>query len=447
MQVTEWAAGPVKPLFYPTPHISHSPERMVKTIRGGWHWPAKMFCYKKPIEDLPRPERLSLPLWRGGKASVFPGDWVHACDIIGYDQQGLPVYAPLAGQVEQVENFNDLAARPKGYDVARLTVHLQVSQAQHPPEAVLEPRPRYWEMTRRELGGRIWEAGIRDLQEPPDLDLLVFNGLDLEPPLSVRTRLLAEQPEKLIEGMRILMQLHGSGRARLALSADLPELAERMRVLLTSSVNLSVVEMPPRYPQGHPRLLKEAFPEHPRSGVYGLEEVWNVRQAVMEGRPLTDKLCTVWDQTSGQTNVLRLPLGITAEQVFRRDLSRYRSVKLIMGGLLSGRGVFSPQTPVGPECDGLILMKDEVAWEGSLCANCGECVNLCPRGLSPQLIYRAVEAGDKAALEVYRAGGCIECGLCSFVCPARLHLLHQIKTGKALLNGAPVPGQTVLDTP
>jgi electron transport complex protein RnfC len=218
-------------------------------------------------------------------------------------------------------------------------------------------------------------------------------------------------------------------------------------VLLTSGVNLAVQEFAPRYPQGHPSLLREAFPEYPRSGVYGLEEVWNVRQAVMAGKPLTEKLCTVWDQTSGQTNVLRVPLGITAEQIFRRDLSRYRNVKLIMGGLLSGRGCFSPRVPVGPEGDGLIMMRDEVAWEGSLCTNCGECVNLCPRGLSPQLIHQAVGRSDRAALESFGAAKCIECGLCSFICPARLHLTHQIKVGKSLLQGAPLAGQTALDNP
>jgi len=407
---------------------------MTKSIAGGWHWPAKMFCYKKPIENIDRPDSLTIPLWHGGKASVFAGDWVHAYDVLGYDHLGLPVHAPLAGQVERVEDFPDLVARPKGWDFPRLTVYLQVSQAQHQPHSVLEAFPRYWEKTRCELGHRVWEAGIRDLQEPSDIFLLVFNGLELEPPVSTNIRLLRETPEKLVEGMRILMQVHRSVCGRVVLSSDMPDLIERMKVLLTSAVNISVEVLEPKYPQGHRSLLKDNFPEASDSQVYGMEEIWNIRQAVIEGLPMISKLCTVWDQTSGQSANVRLPLGITMENVFRRDLSRYRKVKLILGGLMTGQSYYSPKMPVTADTDGVIMMKDDVSWESHLCNNCGECANICPRGLSPYCLYSAIGAGDVEMSSALGIGKCLECGLCSFVCPSRLHLLHQIKTGKAMFK-------------
>ena len=408
---------------------------MARSISGGWHWPAKMFCYKKPIENPDRPDFLTIPLWHGGKASVFPGDWVHAYDAIGYDSKGLPVYAPLAGQVERIEDFPDLVARPRNFDFPRLTVYLQVSQAQHQPKVVLEAFPRFWERTRGDLGHRIWEAGIRDLQEPPDIGLLIFNGLSLEPPVSGNIRLLKEAPEKLIEGMRIMMQVHRSVRGRVVISSDMPDLIERMKVLLTSAVNLSVEIVEPKYPQGHAGLLQDNFPGSQSSRVYGLEEVWNIRQAVIEGWPMITKLCTVWDQTSGQSANVRLPLGMTLEQVFKRDLSRYRKIKLILGGLMTGQSYYSPKMPVTPDTDGVIMMKDDISWEDSLCINCGECSNICPRGLSPHCLYAAVGEGRADKYSALGLEKCLECGLCSFVCPSRLHLLHQIKVGKTMGKG------------
>jgi electron transport complex protein RnfC len=406
---------------------------MAKSINGGWHWPAKMFCYKKPIELPENPDYLSIPLWHGGKASVFTGDWVHAYDIIGYDHIGLPIYAPLAGQVEKIEEFPDLVARPKNWDYPRLTIWIKVSEAQHMPSHILEPWPRFWEKTRAELGGRIWEAGIQDLQDPRDIELLIFNGLNLEPPLSGNIRLLREVPEQLIEGMRVLMQTHRSVRGRIILSPDMSDIIEQMKVLLTSAVNISVSLVAPKYPQGHEKLLKDCFPEAKSSKVYSIEEVWDIRQAVAKGMPKISKLCTIWDQTSGQSANIRLPLGMNMEQIFKRDLSRYRNIKLIMGGLMTGRSYYSSHVPVISGVDGVIMMKDDVSWESNLCSNCGECGNICPEGLSPNCIYAAVDKGEVNKIISLNIAKCLECGLCSFVCPSRMHLLHQIKTGKLMI--------------
>ena len=91
--------------------------------------------------------------------------------------------------------------------------------------------------------------------------------------------------------------------------------------------------------------------------------------------------------------------------------------------------------PVTPDTDGVIMMKDDISWEDSLCINCGECSNICPRGLSPHCLYAAVGEGRADKYSALGLEKCLECGLCSFVCPSRLHLLHQIKVGKTMGKG------------
>ncbi len=394
-----------------------------------------MFCYKKSIETVDLPEFLTIPLWRGGQAAVTAGDEVRAGDIIGHGASGLPVYAPLAGRVTKIGEFSDLAARPQKFDFPRLTVYLQVAQPQGESSQTLKPWPRFWENTRQDLGYRIWQAGIKDLRQPPDIELLIFDGLNLEPPISNNIRLLRETPQKLIEGMRVLMQLHRSVKGRIILSPEMPDLINNLKVLLTSSVNISVEVVTPRYPQGNIKLLKDHFATIPSSGVYGMEAVWNIRQAVFEGRPLTSKLCTVWDQTTGQSSNLRLPLGINIGQVLKRDLTRYRNIKLILGGLITGRSYYSPQMPITAETDGVIILKDDVRWEKLLCINCGECANICPVDLMPADIYSLIRDDNRKKLGEYRVAECLECGLCSYICPSRIHLLHQIQVGKAMMGG------------
>ncbi len=53
--------------------------------------------------------------------------------------------------------------------------------------------------------------------------------------------------------------------------------------------------------------------------------------------------------------------------------------------------------------------------------------------LLPSYLYMYERKGDLDALERYHVTDCIECGACTYNCPARLHLTHSCRTGKARL--------------
>ena len=52
----------------------------------------------------------------------------------------------------------------------------------------------------------------------------------------------------------------------------------------------------------------------------------------------------------------------------------------------------------------------------------------------PMFIDACAIAGDIDGVIKYKAANCIECGSCSFVCPAKRPLVQSIRLGKKMLK-------------
>ena len=72
--------------------------------------------------------------------------------------------------------------------------------------------------------------------------------------------------------------------------------------------------------------------------------------------------------------------------------------------------------------------------ETSACIRCGSCLNTCPFGINPAGIANALAKKDFEAVEALGVNLCMECGCCSFVCPARIPLVQKNKLAKAALR-------------
>jgi electron transport complex protein RnfC len=159
-----------------------------------------------------------------------------------------------------------------------------------------------------------------------------------------------------------------------------------------------------------------------------METVWRTRQAVVEGLPVTTKLCTVRDEVRGVNRNIEVPLG-TPSSALIPPAPLDAAAIYIMGGLLSGRSYYSQEMPVTRDTDGLLLVRDpEIDRRG--CVRCGQCLEICPVGRAPQAIFRAVRDLAPDRLEGLAPERCIGCGLCAFICPSLLPLLQQIEVGR-----------------
>jgi electron transport complex protein RnfC len=107
--------------------------------------------------------------------------------------------------------------------------------------------------------------------------------------------------------------------------------------------------------------------------------------------------------------------------------------RLILGGPMRGVSTYSPDLPVEPQTDGIVV-QDQVysaLLTDCSCVNCGECVRICPVKIPINMLIRYLEARlNEDARDMYDLECCIECGLCSYVCETRIPIFHYIKMGK-----------------
>ena len=55
---------------------------------------------------------------------------------------------------------------------------------------------------------------------------------------------------------------------------------------------------------------------------------------------------------------------------------------------------------------------------------------MCPSRLVPAHLSKLVERGDIESFEKLDGAECVECGCCSFICPAKRHLAQLMKAGR-----------------
>ncbi len=92
------------------------------------------------------------------------------------------------------------------------------------------------------------------------------------------------------------------------------------------------------------------------------------------------------------------------------------------------------KVPVIKGTSGVLILDEETAdlETEHACISCARCVDVCPMKLIPNRIANLVEV--QRVEEAYEMGllDCIECGTCSYICPAKRNLAQYIKLGKAL---------------
>ncbi len=61
------------------------------------------------------------------------------------------------------------------------------------------------------------------------------------------------------------------------------------------------------------------------------------------------------------------------------------------------------------------------------------CAEVCPGRVLPSKLAKFAEHGDVEKFVQYNGMECCECGCCSYVCPAKRHLTHSIKSMRKMV--------------
>lgn len=182
--------------------------------------------------------------------------------------------------------------------------------------------------------------------------------------------------------------------------------------------------------------IKKSAPSAPFSGVSSGDlfvdaaALLAARDAVMFGKPFIDVFVLVSGGCVKASALLRARLG-TPLRFLAEQCGGFVSEpgSVVVNGAMLGSAPISLEAPVtkGVKSVAFLPRSSPRAKGGAPCSRCGECRAVCPRALSPDLLFFGAAGGGRAKGELSRSALlCSGCALCAAVCEARLPLAQTI---------------------
>ncbi len=432
----------------------------MKTFKGGIHPPEEKDLVKNnPIVDLPLSSvfyvLVQQHLGAPAKPIVKPGDEVKKgqplSEPLGF--VSAPVHAPTSGKVTAIAK--------RVHPVTGLLAPCIVIEADGKDEWVegLPLNRDPFTMKKEELMGAIQSAGIVGMGgatfpthvklSPPKektIDTFIVNGAECEPYLSSDHRLMLEQPERVLNGMRIAMGILGLNKGILAIEANKPDVIKIMEEKAPPEIMVEPLKV--KYPQGAEKQLINAITgrEVPSGGlpmdvgavVQNAGTCAAIWDACAHGIPLIERITSVTGRGIKHPKNIRVRVGTPIQEVIDFCGGLTEAAKIIYGGPMMGIAQFSDQISIMKGTSGVLVLTEKdtnISWYSG-CISCGRCVEACPMCLIPSTLSKL---GEKSMWEMALGNDlldCVECGSCTYVCPANRPIVHFVKHLKALQRAA-----------
>ena len=431
---------------------------MLKTFpTGGVHPPENKLTAGIPIEYLPVPGNVVIPLAQhiGAPANpvVAKGDTVKTGQLIaeGKGFVSANVHSSVSGKVSKIDTSADssglkqnavfidvdgddwLDTIDRSTDIFR---DIRLS-----PEDIIQ---KCFESGIVGMGGATFPSHIKlSVPSGKKCDVLIINGVECEPYLTSDHRLMLEKGEEILVGVSILMKALRVEKAMIGIENNKPDAITRMTSLASSYKGITVHALKVKYPQGaEKQLIKALINREVPSGrlpvdvgavVHNAGTAFAVYEAVQKNKPLIERVVTVTGKSISKPGNYMVRIGTPLSRVLEAAGGIPDDTgKIINGGPMMGKAVSNTEAPVVKGMSGIVLLPAAESARNAInpCIRCARCVSVCPIHLEPYLLMTLSERSMFERAEKERITDCMECGSCSFTCPAGRPLLDYIRLGK-----------------
>ncbi|MEW8993159.1 electron transport complex subunit RsxC [Clostridium sp.] len=425
------------------------------TFKRGIHPPhGKHFSEKKEIETyLPKGD-LVFPMSQHIGAPCEPivkkGDKVLVGQKIGASTSFVSsnIYSSVSGIVKNVTPM----LTSSGSKVTSVIIENDNTYE----EMAFTPHENHKNLSKNELLEIIQEAGIVGLGgacfpthvklNPPkecNIDTIIINAAECEPYLTCDHQLMLQYSKEIAEGLEIVSQMFPDVKIFLGIENNKSDAITIMKAVVESIKNVEIAELKTKYPQGaEKQLIYSVTKREVPSGklpadagciVQNVATIFAIREAVILGKPLTERIVTVTGGAIKTPKNLRVKFGTNLKELIDYcDGFNEQPIKVLSGGPMMGTALFTLDIPAIKGTSGILCLTkaEAVPTVESNCIRCGKCVNACPMFLLPNKLNAQVVRGDYENFEKFGGLNCIECGACSYSCPAKRNLTQTCKEGK-----------------
>lgn len=311
----------------------------------------------------------------------------------------------------------------------------------------------YTKLTKSQIRDIVKEAGIVGMggagfpshvkitpKDDKSIDYVIVNGSECEPYLTSDYRMMLEQPEKIIQGLKIVLSLFENAIGVIGIEDNKPKAIQIMKELAAKETKMEVRVVKTKYPEGSERQLIYAtvgrkinssmLPVDVGCIVHNVDTIISIYNAVAETTPLIRRVITIsGDAVKNPSNFI-VPTGMHYSELIQAAGGlTSQPKKFISGGTMMGQAVYNLDVPVTKNTSALLaFVEDDVEqMPTNNCIHCGRCVSVCPCLLAPQKMMQYAIRGDKEGFEKMHGMECYECGSCTYACPSGIFLTQSFK--------------------
>ena len=377
----------------------------------------------------------------------------------------VPVHATVSGTVVGIE----LYMRPTGIRTDAIRIQsdglMTLDESIRPP--VVNDLDSFIAAVRESgvvgLGGAGFPTAVKlAALKTGNIDTIIINGAECEPHLTSDTATMLYSGELIKAGIALLDKYASASKLVFAVEKNKPECIKNLRELFADNAKVEISVLPSLYPQGAEkvtvynttgRVVPEGkYPADVGVLVINVTTLAKIAEYIATGMPLVEKCITVDGTAIASPKNVIAPIGTSIKDVIEFVGGTSDEVgKVVFGGPMMGIAAESIDEPIAKTTNGITVFADDDAYqaEPTACIHCGRCVRACPLGLDPIAYSNAMNIDSKeermARLKSVRVNLCMECGCCSFVCPAHRPLIQNNKICKAELKDYLAHQQTLID--
>ncbi|MBS4785672.1 MAG: electron transport complex subunit RsxC [Clostridiales bacterium] len=407
---------------------------------------------------MPVPDKVVIPMKQHMGRECVPTvkltDLVKVGQVIGDTDAfiGAPIHSSVSGKVTKID---DILATDGS---SMKAVVIETDKLQEVDESVKAPEvtdlKSFAEAIRRSglvgLGGAGFPTHVKLVpQNLDEVTTLLVNGAECEPFITADNRAMLEDTDDIAEGIRLVKQYMNLSTVIIGVEDNKPQAIQKLQSAVSGVEGASVKALKAQYPQGGEKVLiyectgkivpEGKLPSDVGCVVMNVSTIAFIAKYLRTGMPLVTKRVTVDGDAIAEPKNVEVAIGTSFGDVI--DFCggfKTEPKKVIMGGPMMGFAVPNLDIPVMKNNNAILAFTAAKAAGAekpeSPCIRCARCVNACPFDLMPAAIEKAYKAGNIDALKALKVNLCMECGCCSYVCPAKRNLVTVNRLAKQLIK-------------
>lgn len=395
------------------------------------------------IKNILKPKYIYIPKYENMQYSIKKGSYVYKGQVVGIDDDLFKMHSSISGEVVAEVLYNDSF----GNSVNAFMVENDFKELY---EQKLISTKNISEYSKEEfisiiknagivgLGGAGFPAYKKYIQD--DLKCLVVNAVECEPFIESDKVLIKEKVEELLEVIDAIVEINKLDKAIIAVKCSNLTVIDVINQYQGSYLNIDLILVNDQYPNGWEKkvifdtmgITYDRYPSEVGIVVNNVSTIYAIYEALKYNKPLIERIITITgNNVLNPTNCL-VKIGTSLNEIIS-EIGGLHDNKgyLITGGVMTGEPLMNLDVLVNKQNNAFLSLKEFTHIE-TACMKCGKCANNCPSMICPILVKENIN--NVELLKDLNVDKCIDCGLCSYICPAKIEIREYVRKARKMVK-------------